>query len=92
MIYVDDIEATVVEEWSARWPFKTHCHLAADTLDELHEFAARLGLKRSWFQEHPALDHYDLTQNKRRLAVRLGAREVSALWLLKRLGKRRRAE
>lgn len=26
-------------------------HLTADTLDELHAFAARLGLKRVWFQD-----------------------------------------
>lgn len=26
-------------------------HLTADTLDELHAFAARLGLKREWFQD-----------------------------------------
>ena len=54
------------------------CHLAADTLDELHEFAARLGMRRSWFQpgrgRHP---HYDLVKSRRDRAVRLGAIEVS---------------
>ena len=35
-------------------------HLVADSLDELHAFADRLYMRRSWFQRgrHP---HYDLT-------------------------------
>jgi len=56
------------------------CHLTADTEDELHEFAAKLGLKRSWFQPGPpaSMPHYDITANKRRLAVEeLGAVEIS---------------
>lgn len=48
-------------------------------LDELHLFAARLGLKRQWFQAPPraSFPHYDLRPSKRVLAVRLGAKEVS---------------
>jgi hypothetical protein len=49
------------------------CHMFADDVDELHEFAQRLGLKRSWFQDDERLPHYDVTENKRRTAVRLGA-------------------
>lgn len=50
-------------------------HMQADTLDELHSMADRLGLKRSWFQRgrRAALDHYDLTRGKREQALRLGA-------------------
>jgi hypothetical protein len=50
------------------------CHLMADSLEELHAFAARLGLKREWFQG----DHYDLIPRRREHAVRLGALEVPA--------------
>ncbi len=58
-------------------------HLLADTLEELHAAAARLGLQRKWFQDH-RVPHYDLCQAKRRLAVALGAialdrRETAAL-------------
>lgn len=52
------------------------CHLTSDTsLEELHEFAERIGLKRRWFQggRHP---HYDLNASKRALAVASGAHEV----------------
>lgn len=54
------------------------CHLIADTDDELHEFAARLGMRREWFQAPPTASHphYDLTPPRRALAVKLGAHEV----------------
>lgn len=53
------------------------CHLTADTLDELHLFAEKLGLKREWYQDHPLVKHYDLTVKKRALALQLGAIEMS---------------
>jgi len=56
-------------------------HLQADSGEELHQFAARLGLKRDWFQSRPGrpeLDHYDLTRGKRQQALRLGAVAESA--------------
>lgn len=74
-VYVDALQV-----WpNARGIFLAgSCHLAADTLDELHEFAARLGMRRSWFQpgrgRHP---HYDLVKSRRDRAVALGAIEVS---------------
>jgi len=76
-VYVDELLA-----WgkSATWKYSHSCHMTADTIDELHQMAARLGLKRSWFQAHktnPALHHYDLTASKRALAVRYGAKELT---------------
>ena len=70
-VYVDD--AFCAGDWG-RWTGGGH--LQADTLHELHEFAARLGLRRSWFQSRPGRpdrDHYDLTQRERTEAIRLGA-------------------
>lgn len=56
------------------------CHMYADSDEELHELAQRIGLKREWHQPFPThrLSHYDLTPPKRRMAVRLGAIEVPA--------------
>lgn len=51
------------------------CHMVADTLDELHAMADRIGVKRKWFQNH-ATPHYDICQAKRQLAVEAGAIEV----------------
>ncbi len=59
---------------------KTWCHMVSDTSEaELHEFAARLGLKREWAQLRPKASaaHYDLVPTKRALAVKLGAVEVT---------------
>lgn len=55
------------------------CHLTTDgELEELHAFAARLGLKRAWFQNHRVMPHYDLTASKREQAIALGAVFVTA--------------
>jgi hypothetical protein len=45
----------------------------ADSLDELHEFAHTLGLKRAWFQAHASLPHYDITVEARDVALIRGA-------------------
>jgi hypothetical protein len=63
-------------------PFTSWCHMATDgELEELHAFAARLGLRRAWFQR----DHYDLPPHGRAVAVALGAEEVSTGELLSRM-------
>ena len=77
MIMVDELR---------RWPHARHrcfhrgaCHLTTDgPLEELHEFAERIGLRRRWFQEHPLAPHYDLSPARRVRAVTAGAVEVSA--------------
>lgn len=75
-VYVDD--AFVEGDWG-KW--SGGGHMQADTPEELHAFADRLGLKRSWFQTKPGRpwhDHYDLTRGKREQAIRLGA--VAETW------------
>jgi outer membrane lipoprotein SlyB len=57
--------------------------MMADTLDELHEMADCLGLKREWFQG----DHYDISKSKRVQAVKLGAIETTSRDLVKRFRK-----
>lgn len=54
------------------WPYDSAAHLFADDIEELHEFAKCLGLKRGWFQSNN-VPHYDLTNNKRIQALKLGA-------------------
>lgn len=69
-VYVDDMRMPArVGRLKARWS-----HLMADTDEELHTFAARLGLRRSWHQKPgTAISHYDVTDTKRDLALQLGA-------------------
>jgi hypothetical protein len=53
-------------------------HLVSDlSLDELHEFAAALGLRREWFQAK-SIPHYDLTGEVYEMAIELGATLVSS--------------
>ena len=72
-VYIDPMQPCIQ---SRKWPYKRACHLIADTVEELHEFAAQLGLHRSWFQDHN-IPHYDLTTGMRQKAIRLGAVNVS---------------
>lgn len=53
------------------------CHMFSYDVEALHEFAARIGMKRAWFQGPPKhKPHYDLVPTRRKLAVRLGAVEL----------------
>ncbi|MCF7222266.1 DUF4031 domain-containing protein [Marilutibacter chinensis] len=68
-VYVDD----AVTLWRGRrW-----AHLMADTLDELHAFAARLGIPRHAFQDKTSGAHYDVPADLRERALALGAIAIS---------------
>lgn len=64
-IYVDDEQCL--------WRGKLWCHMVANSLPELHEFAQRLGLRRAWFQSGSIYPHYDVTMRVRDKALALGA-------------------
>lgn len=89
-VYVDELQV---------WPHAKHrcffegsAHLEADTLEELHAFARRLGLKRSWFQPRSS-PHYDLSPGKHAAALRLGAKFRPAReWAYEKGCKRRRPD
>jgi hypothetical protein len=73
-------------------PFRHWSHLVSDTsFEELHEFAARLGIPRRFFQG----DHYDLPPHLRARARELGAMPVGTRELIARMagprGERARA-
>lgn len=57
---------------------KRYCHLAADSLEELHAFAVKIGLGRHFFHASAKHIHYDLAEDKRAAAVLAGACEVSS--------------
>lgn len=74
MVYVDPLFDT--EGMSDKWPFPQACHLMADSVEELKDFAVnKLGLKPRWIQ-CTSIVHFDLTKGKRWQAVRHGAKEV----------------
>lgn len=49
------------------------CHMIADTAEELHAMADRIGVARRWHQG----DHYDIALTKRALAIQAGAVEIT---------------
>ncbi len=68
----------------AIWPHRGRrwAHLVSDrSHEELHAFAARLGLRREYFQG----DHYDVPTEVRAAAIALGAEAVSSADLVRRL-------
>ena len=52
------------------------CHMVADTLEELHAMAERIGVRRKWFQGQGSTPHYDVCLSKKRLAIGFGAEEI----------------
>ena len=70
-VYVDVIRGCVP---TPGWPWSKSCHLWADSEEELHALAARIGLRREWAQRsRTGVVHYDLTPKKRAQAIRAGA-------------------
>lgn len=75
MIFVDDMlmPATIGRlRCSQKWS-----HLFGDNLEELHLFAEKIGLQRSWFQQDKRLPHYDVVESKRTEAIKSGAVAVT---------------
>lgn len=82
MILVDPIKEYPPER-TRGLPSNRWCHMASDAgPEELHAFAARIGLRRSWAQSPPA--YYDLTPQRRARAISLGAVEVTTRELARR--------
>lgn len=82
-VYVDDMYRTSM----GRFRRMKMSHMIADTEDELHAMADRIGVARRWYQG----DHYDVAMVARERAVAAGAVEVSmrqlaAMAFLKRQG------
>lgn len=73
-VYVDPL---LNHGGSATFKWTHSCHMYADTIDELHDMARRIGMKRAWFQNKPHLPHYDLNASRRAAAVRSGAIETT---------------
>jgi hypothetical protein len=68
----------------AIWPWEGRrwAHLVSDeSYDELHDFAAQLGIPRRAFQG----DHYDVPTDYRDRALELGALAVDSRVLVRRL-------
>ena len=72
----------LVDECRWWWRDQLWCHMVSDVhFDELHEFAATLGIPRRGFQG----DHYDIPTHVREIALVTGAVAVTSRELVLRL-------
>jgi hypothetical protein len=63
-VYVDDVRIP----WRGRW----WSHMVADTAEELHAAAGRLGIPRIAAQDRGRTLHYDLPDERREQAIAAG--------------------
>jgi hypothetical protein len=98
-VYVDNFRApATVGRIRARWS-----HLTADTVEELHRFAAHLGHRREWFQGRcksatcPTVEdgacvhfHYDVVDRARTSAIAHGALPIDIREMGALIAERRR--
>lgn len=82
-VYVDDMHRLPM----GRFGRMKMSHMIADSVDELHAMADRIGLARRHYQG----DHYDVCLSYRALAVAAGAVEISMMELGRRVIAQRRA-
>ncbi len=85
MIYVDEIRDYQQGKFSHMW--------TDGSIEELHNFASRLGLKRHWIHHSKGISgnfsHYDIVPSKRSLAIRYGAQYIPLRdWITKRLAEK----
>lgn len=80
--------AVYVDQEQNRFGRMIMSHMVADSIEELHAMADRIGLRRCWFQpkSHP---HYDVSRQKRAMAVKYGAIEVDRKGLVEVLQRNR---
>ena len=71
-VYVDDMHTTDM----GRYRRMKMSHMIADTDEELHAMADRIGIARRWHQDNGSGSHYDVALSKRALAVAAGAVEI----------------
>lgn len=70
-VYVDDMRAN--------YGRLILCHMLADSDQELHEMADKIGVNRKWWQspEKTSGSHYDIALSKKALAIQYGAIEIT---------------
>ena len=64
-IYVDFMQ---IEFKGYKW-----CHMLADTLQELHDFAALIEVDKRLFHQNASYPHYDVTVQMLETALKYGA-------------------
>ena len=80
-VYVDDMRAAFGR--------MVMCHMMADSTDELLEMADKIGVQRRWIQKAGTpMEHFDISQSKKALAIRNGAIPLSMMELGRLLNRK----
>lgn len=87
MIYVDPIFDGPRVGGNTRWSHMGTDDHSETGLAELHAMAAKIGMRRDWFQNKSYHPHYDLFPARRAAAIRLGAIEVDQREYVKKCSK-----
>lgn len=64
-----------VDRPEQKFGYMLMCHMLADTPEELHAMADKIGVARRHYQ-HRSTPHYDICKAKRRMALIYGAIDV----------------
>jgi len=86
--------AVYLDDFRVRWRGREWSHLTADSTEELHEFAERLGVPRRGFHHNPDRpwkDHYDIPEALRGAALQMGAKEIGRREAVRMLRAKREA-
>lgn len=75
VVYVDQLVEYPLGTVKGAERVRYWCHMFADSLDELHEMAQKIGMRRIWFQGLPehSFPHYDISKTRRIEAIKHGA-------------------
>ncbi len=81
--------STYVDNFDSQFGRMRMCHMLADSTAELLAMADQLGVARRWIQDEGTYrEHFDICLSKRRLAVHLGAQEITTAQLVDMLIER----
>tara|TARA_B100000073_G_scaffold346659_1_gene358647 strand:+ start:3563 stop:3832 length:270 start_codon:yes stop_codon:yes gene_type:complete len=69
--------AVYIDKANIKYKRMIMCHMIADSYEELHYMAKKIGMKSAWFQNNASFPHYDVCLMRKKKALEYGAIEVS---------------
>ena len=75
---------TYIDNFNAPYRNMIMCHMVADTTEELLLMATKLGINHKYIQSKGTYqEHFDICLTKKKLAISLGAKEITSRELVK---------
>ena len=70
--------AVYVDNFNCEFKGMIMCHMVADTTDELIEMVEKIGVSKKHIQyPNTPNEHFDICLSKKKLALKLGAKEIN---------------